>query len=188
MGDQKRDKPDNDPKMPKGAKAPSQGAAGAGGPSRHDDGGPKASLSRFKRWWPWVMTVVVVAVLGYPAVHRIMAARSNTSVPIGSAGSAGSDIDAMATPSMPAAGWLSLSLRAYQQKRYVECIGAAQTALRLQPNFPEAYNNIAVAYTSLHLYDLAIAAAQDALRLKPDYVLAKNNLQWAMHEKAAASH
>ena len=80
-------------------------------------------------------------------------------------------------------GLLNISLLLYQQGRYQECIAAAQKALRLKPDYAEAYNNIAAAYQAMHEWDQAIAAAQQALRIKPDFQLARNNLAWAQSQK-----
>lgn len=85
--------------------------------------------------------------------------------------------------SMTAEQWLELSLEYYRQERYMECIAAAQTALFLEPGLPEAHNNIGVAYSQLHLWDLAIQAEIQALLLKPDFELAKRNLAWAQTQK-----
>jgi tetratricopeptide (TPR) repeat protein len=79
--------------------------------------------------------------------------------------------------------WLNASLRDNQAGAFQKSIQDARAALRLRPNFPEAYNNIAAGYASLHQWDLAVAAAQEAIRLKPDYQLAKNNLAWAISER-----
>jgi tetratricopeptide (TPR) repeat protein len=185
-GARELDKADDNRQIGKGDEGPSDGpetgAVGAARAARDENGIPNTTTVLLKRWWPWVMTVVVVAVLAYPLVRR---STLSNAARVGS-GPPGPSAETLVSPSLPAAGWLSLSLSCYQQQRYVEAIGAADTALRLQPNFPEAYNNLSVYYSSLRLYDLAIAAAQDALRLKPDFDLARNNLQWAMHEKAAA--
>ncbi len=83
-----------------------------------------------------------------------------------------------------AAALLDASLHLYKAGKFQECIAAAQGALKLQPNFPEAWNNIAAADASLRRWDDAIAAAQKAIALKPDFPLAKNNLAWALAEKA----
>ena len=80
-------------------------------------------------------------------------------------------------------GYLDLSLRLYQSGKYQECIDAAQKALRLSPNYAEAYNNIAAAYEGMGQWDKAIDAAQQAMRLKPDFQLAKNNLAWSLSQK-----
>lgn len=100
-----------------------------------------------------------------------------------------------ATPAPPAPGatvptpeaFLSLSLADYQAGRYQDCIDAARQALRLNPNYAEAYNNIAAALNALSRYDEAIPAAEQAIRLKPDFPLARNNLAWARSQKARTS-
>jgi tetratricopeptide (TPR) repeat protein len=95
--------------------------------------------------------------------------------------------DAAVNPNMTAEQWLNLSLAAYRGGHFLECIGAAQTAIRLKPDYAPAWNNIAAAYSSLHLYDLAIPAAQEALRLDPSSTLARNNLNWAVEQKRLAA-
>jgi tetratricopeptide (TPR) repeat protein len=81
--------------------------------------------------------------------------------------------------------WLNASLRDNQAGQYEKSIQDARAALRLRPDYAEAYNNIAAAYASMHRWDEAIAAAQSALRLKPDFQLAKNNLAWSISQKNA---
>lgn len=83
--------------------------------------------------------------------------------------------------------FLNLSLQYCQTGRFRECISAAQEALRLRPDYAEAYNNIAVGYYSLKEWDPAIQAARQAIRLKPDFELAKNNLLYALDQKRLAS-
>ncbi len=83
---------------------------------------------------------------------------------------------------------MSLSLSEYQAGRYRECIDAAQQALRLNPKYAEAYNNIAAAWNALGRYDEGIRAAEEALRLKPDFELARNNLAWAKSQLAHSRH
>jgi Flp pilus assembly protein TadD len=82
---------------------------------------------------------------------------------------------------------LNLSLLDYQNRRYEACIRAARSALRLKPDYAEAYNNIAAAYQSMGRWDEAITAAKAALRLKPDFPLARNNLRYAASRKAHAA-
>ncbi len=78
---------------------------------------------------------------------------------------------------------LNLSLSLYQAGKFEESIRAAQAALQIDPNYAEAYNNIAAAYSALRRWDESIAAARQALRLKPDSTLARNNLNWALEQK-----
>jgi tetratricopeptide (TPR) repeat protein len=79
--------------------------------------------------------------------------------------------------------WLTASLRANQAGLYQQSIDDAREALKLRPDYPEAYNNIAAAYETMHKWDEAIAAAKEAIRLKPDFQLAKNNLAWSISQK-----
>jgi tetratricopeptide (TPR) repeat protein len=72
----------------------------------------------------------------------------------------------------------------YQEGKYLESVGAAQTAIYLRPDFAEAYNNIGAAYAALHLWDPAIQADQQAVRLNPSLQLARNNLAWALTQKS----
>ena len=86
-----------------------------------------------------------------------------------------------------AAHYLELSLLYDQNGMYQKCVDASRKAIQLQPNFPEAYNNIAAAYEGLKQWDDAIAAAQQAIKLRPDFQLAKNNLAWSMQQKQLAA-
>ncbi len=79
--------------------------------------------------------------------------------------------------------WLNASLRDHQAGQFLRSIQDAEEALRLRPDYAEAYNNIAASYESMGKWDEAIAAAQTAVRLKPDFQLAKNNLAWAEGQK-----
>lgn len=83
--------------------------------------------------------------------------------------------------------FLDESLAFYQSRQYTECILAARAALKLRPNYPEAYNNIAAANNAMGRWDEGIQAANEALRLNPSYTLARNNLQWALREKDGTS-
>ncbi|MGO9094568.1 MAG: tetratricopeptide repeat protein [Bryobacteraceae bacterium] len=82
--------------------------------------------------------------------------------------------------------FLQLSLVYHQAGRFRDCIAAAQEALRLRPEFAEAYNNMAAGYQSLGMWDEAIKAASEALRIRPDFALARNNLAYAQAQKRAA--
>ena len=87
-------------------------------------------------------------------------------------------------PEFSADQWLNLSRTLYQQSKYLESIGAAQTALHLKPDFALAYNNIGAAYAAMRLWDPAIEADQKAIQLAPGMQLARNNLAWALTQKA----
>jgi tetratricopeptide (TPR) repeat protein len=76
--------------------------------------------------------------------------------------------------------YIDLSLGYYQKGDYAGCIRAAEKALKIKPNFAEAYNNIGSSYIALKEYNKAIPALQKAIELKPDFTIAKNNLQLAL--------
>jgi tetratricopeptide (TPR) repeat protein len=78
------------------------------------------------------------------------------------------------------------SLQLYQAAQYEQSIAAARNALKLNPDYAAAWNNIAAANASLRRWDEAIAAAQKAIALQPDFQLAKNNLAWAESQKKLA--
>jgi Flp pilus assembly protein TadD len=82
--------------------------------------------------------------------------------------------------------YLDLSLQYYREERYAESIAASRAALRLRPNYAEAWNNICAAYNKLGRYEEAAAACEQALHYKPDFELARNNLHYA-REKLKAS-
>ena len=65
--------------------------------------------------------------------------------------------------------YLSLSLTYYQNKDYEKCIEAANEALKLKPDFVEAYNNICSAQNMLGNYDEGIKAGKQALKINPNY-------------------
>ena len=79
--------------------------------------------------------------------------------------------------------YLNLSLQLDRSLRYEDSIKACRAALKLNPDYAEADNNIAAAYEAMGMWDEAIGAAQEALRLKPGYQLAQNNLNWSLSQK-----
>jgi tetratricopeptide (TPR) repeat protein len=82
--------------------------------------------------------------------------------------------------------YLNISLQQYQNHDYAACIQAAREALKLKPDYAEAYNNIAAAYQAMGMWDEAIQAALQALKIKPDFQLARNNLQYSLEQKRRA--
>ncbi|MBL0308594.1 MAG: tetratricopeptide repeat protein [Bacteroidetes bacterium] len=79
--------------------------------------------------------------------------------------------------------YINLSLEYYYQARYLDCVHAADEAIKLKPNYDLAYNNICSAYNMLHEWDKAIEAGQKAVELNPNSQLAKNNLKVSMDGK-----
>lgn len=73
---------------------------------------------------------------------------------------------------------LSLSLDAYNNGQFEQCISLCKKALSINENFPEAYNNICSAYIQLNSYELASKACEKAIELNPNFELAANNLRY----------
>jgi tetratricopeptide (TPR) repeat protein len=100
-----------------------------------------------------------------------------------------SDLKASASPAAAPAtartpeDYLNLSLALHQAGRFPEAIDAAKNALKLRPDYAEAWNNIAAGYEGLGLWDPAIEAAKKAIALRPDFQLARNNLAWSESQK-----
>jgi tetratricopeptide (TPR) repeat protein len=92
--------------------------------------------------------------------------------------------DASATSPAAAGGHLNRSLELCQKRQFVECVNAARAAIQGNPTLPEAWNNAAVGYAGLGLWDDAVTCADRAVTLRPDFQLAKNNLAWASQERA----
>ncbi len=79
--------------------------------------------------------------------------------------------------------YLTLGLRYYQEYDFEKCIEYTNEALKLKPDYLEAFNNLCSAYNNLGQWDKAIEAGKKALSLKPDYTLAKANLNLAQQMK-----
>jgi len=80
--------------------------------------------------------------------------------------------------------FLTRSFQYFQRGRFDETIMAARAALKLRPDYAEAWNNIAAAYNSMSRWANAIQACEQAIRLKPDFPIAENNLTLARAEQA----
>jgi hypothetical protein len=63
-----------------------------------------------------------------------------------------------------------------RQGRFDEALAAAQRAIELRPDYPDAFNNLGMVFLSMHRLDEACGAFRRALALKPDFVLAEFNL------------
>ena len=79
---------------------------------------------------------------------------------------------------------MNLSAKFCKNGNFEDCLGAAETALDLQPGYAEAYNNMAAALLSMGRWDEGIQAARQALQSKPNYDAAKSNLEWGLSQKA----
>ncbi len=79
--------------------------------------------------------------------------------------------------------YLELSLQFYNAGKYSECITAAEEALKLNPKYDLAYNNICATYNVLKQWDKAIEAGQKALAINPTSQLIQNNLRVSLESK-----
>lgn len=77
------------------------------------------------------------------------------------------------------AEFLNLSLMYYNAGNYQSCIDAAEKALKLKPDYAEAYNNIGSAYNAMNKFEEGAIACEAALKINPNYALAKGNLDYA---------
>ncbi len=76
-----------------------------------------------------------------------------------------------------AESYINSSLQYYNSGQFEKCIEAAEQALKLNPNYDLAYNNICAAYNRLQNWDKAIEAGEKGLKINPNNQLLKNNLQ-----------
>jgi len=79
--------------------------------------------------------------------------------------------------------WLERSLRQYQAGSYADSITSSREALKLRPDYAEAFNNICAAENAVGRFAEAIPACERALALKPDFPLARNNLAYARSKR-----
>ena len=79
--------------------------------------------------------------------------------------------------------YLNLSLELYNKGLYEKSIEACEEALKLKPDYADAYNNMCAAYNNLKQWDKAIDACNHALKLNPLHKLAIGNLNWAQSQK-----
>jgi len=79
--------------------------------------------------------------------------------------------------------YLSLSLLYYQQKNYQGCIDACEEALKINPEYYDAYNNIGSAYNMMGEWQKAMDSFEKALKIKPDYPRGRNNYNYALQQK-----
>lgn len=70
---------------------------------------------------------------------------------------------------------LNLSLNAYTASDFNGCILMAEKALKIKPDYAEAYNNICCAYNQMGEFEKSLEAADKGLTINPDYELLKNN-------------
>jgi tetratricopeptide (TPR) repeat protein len=122
------------------------------------------------RPWRWAIVLALALLFAYPFAQRTLT---------GGRGFSGTQFSAASKD-------LQLSFEHYQAGRYQEAVAAGKAAVSKDPNQADAYNNLAVSYLQLRMFDEATEAARQALRIRPDHPLAKDNLAWIEREKAKA--
>jgi tetratricopeptide (TPR) repeat protein len=83
--------------------------------------------------------------------------------------------------------YLTLSLDYYQEGKYEQSITAAEDALKLKPDYADAYNNIGCAYNAMNQFNKGAEVLNKALALSPNYERAKNNLILAKNHAVPTS-
>jgi Tfp pilus assembly protein PilF len=80
--------------------------------------------------------------------------------------------------------YLNLSLQYHNAGRFEDSIKACKKALKIDPNYYLAYNNICSAYNELKMWDKAIKACKNGLSIQPDFQRLQNNLTFAHQQKS----
>lgn len=78
---------------------------------------------------------------------------------------------------------LNMSLKLYQVGNYKGCINLANQALKIKPDYVEAFNNISCSYNQLGKYDSAIIYADKGLAINPTFELLKNNRAFSLRKE-----
>lgn len=69
-----------------------------------------------------------------------------------------------------------LGVSNYSLGKFKNAIDALKTAIKLRPEYAEAYNNMGLTYAAIKEINKAIYCYQKALKIRPDYTSAYNNL------------
>jgi tetratricopeptide (TPR) repeat protein len=162
--------PEHDDVFPAGSGKLDSGSAPEPEPKAPDAPGEPS----IPRKWQWVLGVAIVALLAFPLIQRM---RQPADAGSSTTTAKPSDADVL----------VQRSADLYNAGKYQESIAASQEALKLNPRYALAYNNIAVDYLQLKMYDMALASVKQALQIQPDFALAGGNLTWILNEQAKAN-
>ena len=122
----------------------------------------------------YIMTTVIIVVLGFGTVHRNTIWRS------------GIDFWANVVDNAPgkARAYNNYGVELSQKlAKFAESIPYFQHAINMDKNYRDPYNNLAVAYAATHQLDKAIDTLNLSLRINPYYPEAYNNIASFMIEK-----
>jgi len=81
---------------------------------------------------------------------------------------------------LTAAEFLNISLTCYNAGEFEKCIEACEAAIKLKPDYADAYSNMAAAYNNLKQWNKGVEASRNALKIDPKHKLAQGNLVWAL--------
>jgi predicted TPR repeat methyltransferase len=79
--------------------------------------------------------------------------------------------------------WNLLGASFYRNEQLIESIACYQRALKIKPDFPQAFNNMANALLNIGDLDSAITHYKKAIKIKPNYSNAFANLGSALTQK-----
>jgi tetratricopeptide (TPR) repeat protein len=80
-----------------------------------------------------------------------------------------------------------LGYHALQSGKFDQAVGHCETAIRLNPDFAEAYNNLGLALVELGESEEAISCFEKTLQLKPKYIKAYSNMARAFMKQGNPS-
>lgn len=83
--------------------------------------------------------------------------------------------------------YMALSFTYHLAEEYQQSIDLAQKAVKMKPDYANAYNNIGAAYIGLKDYDNAMLFLKKAIALNANYELARNNLKLAEIKKSKSN-
>jgi tetratricopeptide (TPR) repeat protein len=90
---------------------------------------------------------------------------------------------AMAKANPNPESFLQVSTMFFNGLRYPDCIEYAKMAIKLRPNYAEAYNNICAAYSKMQNWAEAEKACQQALQINPKFETVQTNLRYIQQQK-----
>lgn len=79
--------------------------------------------------------------------------------------------------SADAATQFALGHEAMDKQEFERAVAYYQEAVQINPNYVEAHNSLAVAYTFLGRLEEAVASYEQALKIRPDYIHARSNME-----------
>ena len=85
----------------------------------------------------------------------------------------------MTTAELSIEDLMNLSLKYYNEGKFLECIEVSKKIIEIEPN-RGAYNNICAAYNNLGKFAEAAEACKKALQIDPDFELARSNLNYSL--------